>query len=272
VLPKFLFYNLRDDKFNLHLNNSIAGANIKNLKADILYSFEIPLPPIEIQQQIVSKIEKYQAIINGAKQVVNNYKPEFEIQEDWEIVDLRSVCDDFQYGSSLKSNNKGNVVCLRMGNIQNGVIDWTDIKFAPDEEDLEKYLLEENDVLFNRTNSPVHVGKTGIYKGKRKAVFAGYLIRIRYQKDKLLGDYLNYCMNTKEAKEFCLRVKTDGINQSNINAKVLSTFEIPLPPISVQQDIVKRIEEEQALVNSNRKLMEIFEQKIKDEINQLWKS
>jgi len=75
-----------------------------------------------------------------------------------------------------------------MGNIQKGEIDWDDLKFAPDDEDFEKYLLEENDVLFNRTNSPIHVGKTGIFKGKRKAVFAGYLIRICYQKNKLLGD------------------------------------------------------------------------------------
>jgi type I restriction enzyme S subunit len=112
-----------------------------------------------------------------------------------------------------------------MGNIQNGEIEWSDLKFAPRDEDFEKYLLEPGDVLFNRTNSPVHVGKTGIYRGERKSVFAGYLIRLKYRKDVILGDYLNYCLNTNKAKEFCQRVKTDGINQSNINAKVLATFQ-----------------------------------------------
>jgi type I restriction enzyme S subunit len=101
-------------------------------------------------------------------------------------------------------------------------------------------------------------------------VFAGYLIRLKYRKDVILGDYLNYCLNTNKAKEFCQRVKTDGINQSNINAKVLATFQIPLPKIETQRQIVAQIEKEQALVNANKQLIEIFEQKIKDRIAKVW--
>lgn len=83
---------------------------------------------------------------------------------------------------------------------------------------------------------------------------------------------MNYCLNSKEAKDFCLRVKTDGINQSNINAKILSTFEIPLPSLSEQQQIITRIEQEQQLVNGNKQLIALYEQKIKDEINKLWQA
>lgn len=114
------------------------------------------------------------------------------------------------------------------------------------------------------------MGKTGIYRGERKAVFAGYLIRLNYKKDVILGDYLNYCLNTNEAKKFCQRVKTDGINQSNINAKVLATFQFPLPDIKTQSQIVSQIEKEQALVNANKQLIEIFEQKIKNRIAKVW--
>lgn len=81
---------------------------------------------------------------------------------------------------------------------------------------------------------------------------------------------LNYSLNTQAAKDFCQRVKTDGINQSNVNAKILSTFLIPLPSLSEQQQIVTRIEQEQQLIKSNKELIKIFEQKIKDEINKLW--
>ncbi|MEO8721434.1 MAG: N-6 DNA methylase [Ginsengibacter sp.] len=269
ILPEFLYLVLKSKKEYL-ISLSSGGAQ-PNISQGIINDLDIPVPPLSIQQQIVSKIESYQAIINGAKQVVENYKPQIDIDPDWEMVELGEVCDNFQYGSSLKSNDKGSIPCLRMGNIQNGEIDWNYLKYAPDDEDFEKYLLEENDVLFNRTNSPVHVGKTGIFKGKRKAVFAGYLIRICYNKNKLLGDYLNYCLNSKDAKDFCLRVKTDGINQSNINAKILSTFQIPLPQLSIQQQIVTRIEQEQQLVNANKELIKIYEQKIKEEIDKLWK-
>jgi type I restriction enzyme M protein len=267
---KFLFYNLfTDNLVNQMISMMGKGAYPSINQADVA-SLQIPLPPLSIQEEIVAEIEGYQRIIDGSKAVVENYKPKINIDPDWEMVELGEICDNFQYGSSKKSNSTGDIICLRMGNIQNGEIDWSDVKYAPKDEEFGKYLLKKGDVLFNRTNSPVHVGKTGIYRGEKKAVFAGYLIRLNYKRNKIGGEYLNYCLNTQEAKEFCQRVKTDGINQSNINAKTLATFRIPLPPIYIQQKIVSQIQKEQALANANKELVEIFEQKIKDRIAKVW--
>jgi type I restriction enzyme M protein len=265
-----LGYFLKHDKFYKYCQLTAGGAAIGNISPTQIFKYQIPLPPLTIQEQIVSEIENYQKIIDGAKQIVENWKPQIKINEEWEVRELGEVCDSFQYGSSKKSEDIGDVVCLRMGNIQNGEIDWSDLKYAPSDEELNKYLLKPKDVLFNRTNSPILVGKTGIYRGERKAVFAGYLIRLNYIKEKLLGDYLNYCLNTKEAKEFCLREKTDGINQSNINAQKIARFIIPVPPLSEQESIVKAIEEERAIVKSNKRLIEIFEGKIKAKIAEVW--
>jgi type I restriction enzyme M protein len=276
VLPEYLFYSLNhlyEIGFTENLQKRTSG--IRNLDKKAYANLQIPLPPLSVQEEIVAEIESYQKIIDGARQVVENYKPKIDLDSyrddpEWEMVELGEVCDNFQYGSSKKSLTAGEVVCLRMGNIQNGEIDWSDLKYAPEDEEFEKYLLEPGDVLFNRTNSPVHVGKTGIFRGERKAVFAGYLIRLNYKKNVICGDYLNYCLNTKEAKDFCQRMKTDGINQSNINAKVLATFQIPLPDIETQRQIVAQIEREQELVNASKQLIEIFEQKIKDRIARVW--
>ena len=247
-----------------------TGGTFAEISKSKFCELQIPLPPLEMQKEIVAEIEGYQKVINGARAVLDHYRPHIPIHPDWPMVELGEVCDSFQYGSSLKSSDMGEAVCLRMGNIQNGEMDWSDLKFAPPDEDLEKYLLSPNDVLFNRTNSPIHVGKTGIYRGGRRAVFAGYLIRLHYQKDKLMGQYLNCCLNSKDAKEFCLRVKTDGINQSNINAKILGTFQIPLPPLATQQAIVAEIEAEQALVAANRELITRFERKIQATLARIW--
>lgn len=270
VLPKYYWAFAQSDVYWNQANNLMTGGGQPQFNGNALKQIQIPIPPLSIQEEIVSEIEGYQKIIDGAKAVVANYKPKIDIDPDWEMVVLGEIADNFQYGSSKKSILNGEVVCLRMGNIQNGEIDWNDLKFAPEDEELDKYLLNSGDVLFNRTNSPIHVGKTGIFRGERKAVFAGYLIRINYQKDKIIGAYLNYCLNTKEAKDFCLRVKTDGINQSNINAKILATFKIPLPSIKIQHQIIVKIEKEQSLVNANKELIEIFEQKIKDRIAKVW--
>ena len=159
----------------------------------------------------------------------------------WEYIALDELCKSFQYGSSKKSMPEGKIPVLRMGNLQNGEIDWNDLVYTSNEEEIEKYSLEPGTVLFNRTNSPELVGKTAIYRGERPAIFAGYLIRINNYQE-LDSEYLNYCLNTTQEKEHCLRVKTDGVSQSNINAQKLGKFEIPFCSLEEQQEIVRRVD------------------------------
>ena len=129
-----------------------------------------------------------------------------------------------------------------MGNLQNGRIDWSDLVYTNDEEEIGKYRLQANDVLFNRTNSPEWVGKTAIYKGERSAIFAGYLIRIRYKKNMLNPDYLNYYLNSQEAKNYGNSVKSFGVNQSNINGAKLKGYPFPVTSLYEQQRITSEIE------------------------------
>ena len=83
--------------------------------------------------------------------------------------ELSEICVAFEYGSSRKSAKSGKVPVLRMGNIQDGRIDWSDLRFiSNDEDEIKKYLLASNTVIFNRTNSPELVGKTGIYRGENR--------------------------------------------------------------------------------------------------------
>ena len=93
LISKYLYYFLRDHRFNCYLKNKITGANINNLSSDILLQYKIPLPPLEIQQRIVSELDGYQNIINGARQVVDNWKPHIDIDPEWEKVKLGEVCE-----------------------------------------------------------------------------------------------------------------------------------------------------------------------------------
>ena len=127
---------------------------------------------------------------------------------------------------------------MRMGNLQLGEIDYTDLVYSSNKEDIDKYLLTDGDLLFNRTNSSEWVGKTAIYRGETAAIYAGYLIRIRSFLD---AEYLNSVMNSKYIKEICSLVKTDAINQSNINAAKLGHFLIPIPPSKEQVRISNKL-------------------------------
>jgi type I restriction enzyme S subunit len=165
-----------------------------------------------------------------------------QLPKGWRYVSLAKLCTSFDYGTAAKSAVAGRVPVLRMGNIQNSEIDWTDLVYTSDREEIAAYSLQPKTVLFNRTNSPELVGKTGIYRGERPAVFAGYLIRVNPVAE-LDPEYLNYCLNTSYARAFCARVKTDGVSQSNINAQRLGTFEVPFCLLEEQREIVRRVKE-----------------------------
>jgi type I restriction enzyme S subunit len=158
----------------------------------------------------------------------------------WGFVTLAKLCGSFDYGTSTKSQPTGKVPVLRMGNIQNGKLYWDDLVYTSDHTEIDDYRLQPKTVLFNRTNSPELVGKTAIYLGERPAIFAGYLIRVN-QCPELDPEYLNFCLNTSYAHEFCQSVKTDGVSQSNINAQKLGRFEVPFCSLPEQQEIVRRV-------------------------------
>lgn len=132
----------------------------------------------------------------------------------------------FNYGTATKSHPQGRMPVLRMGNLQNGEIDWSALAFTSDSNEIQKFKLAPMTVLFNRTNSPELVGKAAIYRGSRPAIFAGYLIRINHEQE-LHPEYLNYCLGSFDARAWCRAVKTDGVSQSNINAQKLAQYEIP---------------------------------------------
>ena len=263
---KFLFYFLR-----LHfllgrfMGKSTQTTNIANINTETLSNIIIPLPPtLAEQQRIVNRIESMFAKLDEAKEKAQNVVDGFETRkaailhkaftgeltakwrkengvsdDSWEEKTIGECCKSLKYGTAKKSESSGKVAVIRMGNLKRGEIVYDDLVFSNDEEDIVKYLLSKGDILFNRTNSPEWVGKTSIYRGDIPAIYAGYLIKLDYEKSLLVGDYLNYVLNSPNAKEYCNSVKTDGVNQSNINAQKIGAYVIPVPTLPEQVEIVR---------------------------------
>lgn len=264
------------------LNLAYGGAQ-PNISPKVIEFISIPLPPIKEQQRIVNRIESLFAKLDRAKELIENTLAQFEQNKmailhkaftgeltakwrkennidlsSWQEKTIDELCTSLKYGTSKKSKPEGSVVVLRMGNLQNGEIDWSNLMYTDDKDDIEKYLLKKGDVLFNRTNSPELVGKTSIYRGEYPAIYAGYLIKLDYGKD-IIGEYLNYMMNSTKAKHYCYTVKTDGVSQSNINAKKIGAFEIPVPTIEEQQEIVNILDNLLAKYNKIKNLEQQLE-------------
>ena len=162
--------------------------------------------------------------------------------ESWVWEKLAWMTCGVEYGTAAKSAAAGGVPVLRMGNIQKSTFDWADLVYTSDDKEIAEYLLHDGDVLFNRTNSPELVGKTAIYKGERSAVFAGYLIRVNHIRTVVDGQYLNLFLNSHIARQYGNNVKTDGVNQSNINGTKLSNYPFPYCSIEEQGEIAGILE------------------------------
>jgi type I restriction enzyme S subunit len=189
------------------------------------------------------------ALLKRFRQTVLNAATRGDLTDDWHDqgaksfanVQLREVASAFSYGSAAKSLKTDDVPILRVENIQSGRLDWSDLVFTSDKKEIEKYKLTKGDVLFNRTNSLELAGKNSVFQGEREAIYAGYLIRVRCLPE-LLPEYLNYCLGSKAGRDYCWSVKSDGVSQSNINAKKLAAFSFQLPELSEQIEIVRRVE------------------------------
>ncbi len=178
------------------------------------------------------------------------------IPDDWEVKPLGRLVSSVEYGSSAKSDTQGQMPVLRMGNLQGGKIDWKDLVYTSKELEISKYQLRPGDVLFNRTNTIDLVGKTSIYNGERPAIFAGYLIRINFEKSLLNPRFLNYVLNAEFSKKYSSKVLSVAVGQANINGQKLKTYPIPLPPTKAEQDaIAEALSDADALIEALEQLI-----------------
>jgi len=270
--PEFFYYFLKS-QFPF-INGNTKGTGIPHVDPAKLWSIQYPFPPLNEQIRIANKLdslltkvyaaqtrlEKIPTLLKRFRQSVLAAATSGELTREWRSntdmswprVILKDVATGFNYGSSTKSQTEGQVPVLRMGNLQSGKLDWSKLVYTSDKDEIEKYFLEPGDVLFNRTNSPELVGKTSIYRGEQKSIFAGYLIRIKGT-EKLNSEYLNIQLNSPDAKDYCWKVKTDGVSQSNINAKKIQAYEFELPSMDEQKEIVRRVESLFSLADSVEK-------------------
>lgn len=279
----YLMYAI-NQQLNTLISNVHGGAGLQHITKRDFEETLIPLAPLSEQKRIVWRIEDMFDKLNEAKQMLQGAIENIDIfkknilhdafsgklTEQWrkeqgikyesrKMKKLSVLCDSLSYGTSRKSQKQGFVAVIRMGNLQNGEIDWSDIVYTDNQDDIRKYILKPGDVLFNRTNSSELVGKTSIYRGECPAIYAGYLLKLDYGKE-LIGEYLNYIMNSPQAKAYCNTVKSNGVNQSNINAKKIGNFVIPVPSIDEQKEIVRILNYFFNKIEKAKELCQLMEQ------------
>ncbi len=262
AIPEYIAFVLTEKVEEM--NEMSSGSTFKEISKTSFSEIEIPLPPIDIQQQIVAEIEGYQKIIDGAKQIVNNYKPSIKIKPEWEMVELGDVCkfsQGIQVDVSLQSliQKTGQTRFIR-------IIDFTQGEQEPRFVDTpnEKNIIKTEDISMVRYGASTGFVCTGL-----EGVLANNLFKIIPITEQLTKRFLFYILNSPLVQDVIFK-NTQGVAMPAISFGILNEIKIPLTSLEEQAEIVERIGEEQALVNGNKKLIELFEQKIKDKINEVW--
>lgn len=153
------------------------------------------------------------------------------------------------FGLSIKASSiqkKGMIPMLRMGNIVNGEIDYSDLKYLPynsavTTKEPDKWLLKDGDMLIDRTSgSKDLVGKSAVFHSNDVYTYASYLIRYRFDTSIVLPEYINILFLTPIVREQIAVMRRQGGGQYNLNSEEIESIMIPVPPISVQQFIVNK--------------------------------
>jgi type I restriction enzyme M protein len=256
--PRFLFHVLRarpleTDGYQRHFSK--------------LREHQIPLPPLEVQKEIVAEIEDYQKVINGARAVLDHYRPQIPIRPDWPMVELGEVCSTSSGGTPLSGKaayyEGGTIPWLRSGEVAQGEVFHSELCIT--EEGLKNSsakMFPTNTVLVAMYGATA--GEVGILRFEAATNQAVCGIT---PDEQLSSDFLYLLLKTDKAA--LIRLAGGGA-QPNISQKIVREFKIPLPPLATQQAIVAEIEAEQALVAANRELIARFEMKIQATLARVW--
>ena len=272
LLTTYIYYVLHSLESEITGSTGSAFASIN--KSDI-QRIQIPLPPLEVQREIVSEIDGYQRVIDGARAVVENYRPHIAIDPEWPRIPIGNIVDNVLTGlvrNKAEQDPTFSYPYIKMNNItSNGTLDLSDMAYInATPEELNRYTLHNGDFIYNTRNSPKLVGKSTVFHGKDGSyLFNNNILRIRFG-PRALSDFVNLVMNSEYGKDK-IRAYVDGTTSvAALYQKNYLSIEIPLPPLETQQAIVSEIKAEQALVDANRELVERFEKKIQDAVGRVW--
>lgn len=273
VVNKYFLYYILNRETEAIMEDGGRGLAMIHITKEGFEQRQIPLPPLSVQEEIVAEIEAYQKIIDGAKAIVENYKPHIDIDPDWEMVELGEVCEVNPQKSELKGVDEDlEVSFLPMADLNENQIDFEPKQSKSLKEVIKGYTyFRDDDVLLAKVTPCFENGKAGIAKGLLNGIGFGsseyYVIR---PNEKILSTWIYLNVTTNDFRKRGKNNMTGTGGLQRVPKDFVETSVIPLPSIEIQRQIVSQIEKEQELVNANKQLIEIFEQKIKDRIAKVW--
>ena len=272
-LPKFLYYYLNYSmKFREEIKLLTQGANINNISSTI-NSIEIPLPPIDVQERIITELDGYQQVVNGARLVLSNYRPKLSCSTATyktldEIATFRPSKDEI---NALPGDTDVSFVPMASINTFDASFEAVETRKLTDVSSGFTYF-RNNDILLAKITPCFENGKAGIAHNLKNGIGFGsteYIV-IRADESVVYPEWIFYYINTREFIDGGKPFMTGTAGQQRIDINYVKQYQIPVPSLEEQKMLLDEIHREQALIKPSKQIIDVFTAKIDTRIKEIW--
>ncbi len=262
----------------------------KNLDINQFLNLQIPLPPLEVQQEIVAEIEGYQKFIDGCRQVIDAWKPDVEtyldeelktylaehpekqeeLSDGWPMVKLGEVCEiNPESADPYDLFGESEIVYIDITSVENGTgkVLFENKILAKNAPSRARRVIKENDILLSTVRP--NLKAFALLKELPKKSIASTGFAVLRCKENIIPEYLYICIFSETTVKQ-MTIKMGKGAYPSINTNDVANLIIPLPPLEVQQRIVDKIEAERKVIDSLREMVKTYEEKIKRVIDRVW--
>ncbi len=288
VISEWVHYYVRQGSFRREAATYFRGSvGQQRVPKEFLSDHPIPVPPLDVQEHLVTQINRFLEEVTVARASHSNIDENIEglmrsvlgevffepvdanLSKGWKIKSVSEISDKPQYGYTQSASNEPiGPKFLRISDIQDRSVNWNEVPYCEcNVKDLAKYRLQKGDLVFARSGATT--GKTYLVQDPPEAVFASYLIRLQIQ-EFALPEYVYWFF---QSPYYWQQITPRGAAQPNVNAQVLGSLRLPIPVDESRQrqivayldDIQAKVREMTEIQNSNQKLLERLEQAILDQ-------
>jgi type I restriction enzyme M protein len=248
VLAEFVYFCVTSEIFRGPAIAQMTGTGgLQRVPRGYLEQFRIPLPPLEVQKELVAEIEGYQRVIDGASAVLDNYRPHIPIHADWPMVELGNVFKLSSGRGLTQAQMRDGPYPVYGGNGRSGLHS--------------EYFVEDPIIVIGRVGA--YCGAVHITEPRAWVTDNGlYVTEYKTEVDQR---FLAQALAQLNLNQFS---KVGG--QPSISQTTVYERRVSLPSLATQQAIVAEIEAEQALVAANRRLIDRLENKIQSTLARVW--
>ena len=240
---RFILHYLLSNHFQSVVEQQKTGSTISHLTQTLFSRLMIPIPPLEIQREIVRILDNFTKLTAELTVELTARKTQYDFYRDKlltfeskiQLLSLKDIAK-FSYGYTDKAQEHGDTRFLRITDIsEDGTLKPDGAKYIQLNEESRKYLVKKGDLLLARTGATY--GKTLYVPDDSPAVYASFLIKIELDNSKILNRYYWHFSKSNQYWRQAEKLVSKG-GQQQFNTNAVERVVVPVPPLDVQNRIV----------------------------------